>query len=235
MHQTRSRHPSGVHALGQYLVYGEGGNLIFKNLNSPNQEEDIGLRITKANFGGGLGVVRLSRGNHLLITTGPGGQKARPRNHQFYHLKSRNGRPERLRFMSDSPSRVPRDWPRGQAFSENLSVITECRTGNIYTVHTSGDEKGISAINGNGYWRLSRLEEGRRGNLRLRPIDAFTTRQNMQSCNVRAAASVFVNRQHKLEFYCHGYAKDPDGSTFNILGSSSRNNDKFKFKVGTLY
>ena len=111
-------------------------------------------------------------------------------------------------------------------------MISECGTGDIYAIHTTGDEKGISAINGNGYWRLSKLIK--QGGLKLQPINAFTTRQNMSSCNVRAAATVFVNRQHKLEFYCHGYAKDPDGSTFNVLGSSSRNADKFYFKAGVV-
>jgi len=40
---------------------------------------------------------------------------------------------------------------QGFAFSENLSLITECQTGDIYAIHTSGDPKGVSVISGNGY------------------------------------------------------------------------------------
>jgi len=232
--QTTGRHPSAVHVLGKYLVYAEGSQLIFKNLNTPNNTHDYHLRINQPLFGGGLGLTRLSKDNYLLVTTGPGGQKSRPRFNHFYHLKFANGRPASLKFLSRSTSTVPRHWPRGTSFSENLSILTECGTGNIYSVHTSGDEKGVSAIRGNGYWRLSRLQS-QGGKLSLNPQDAFSTRQNMSSCNIRAAATVFASRQHKLKFYCHGYAKDPDGSLFNVLGSSSRNEDYFKFKTGTVY
>jgi hypothetical protein len=232
--QTRGRHPSAVHILGKFLVYGEGNQLVFKDLNSPQQKTDYRLKIDKPSFGGGLGLVRLSPGHYLVMTTGPGGQKSRPRYHHYYHLGFKNGHPQQLKYLGQSPSSVPSNWPRGFAFSENMSVITECGTGDIYTIHTSGDEKGVSAISGNGYWRLSRLQS-QGGKLSLNPVKAFITKQNMHNCNVRAAATVYANRQHKLKFYCHGYAKDPDGSLFNVLGSSSRNNDKFRFKAGTLY
>lgn len=234
LHQTKGRHPSGVQVIGKYLVYGEGSRLIFKDLNSPNQQNNISLNIPKPGFGGGLAIFKLSRDKHLIVTSGPGGQDRRPRYHRFYKLKSINGRPTSIRFINQSSSRNPAKWPRGLNFSENLSLVTECGTGDIYAIHTSGDEKGISAISGNGYWRLSKLVDNH-NKLSLNPISAFSNRQNMSSCNVRAAATVYVNQQNKLEFYCHGYAKDPDGSLFNVLGKSSRGVDKFKFKVGTVY
>ena len=68
--------------------------------------------------------------------------------------------------------------------------------------------------------------------LGLKAVNAFTTAQDLKRCNVRAAATVSVNSRNRLEFVCHGYAKDPDGSGFNILGSSSRDRDKFYFNVG---
>ncbi len=232
--RTNSRHPSGVHVLGKYLIYAEGNQLVFKNLNTPHNTNDYKLKISKPLFGGGLGLTRLSKDNYLLITTGPGGQKTRPRYHHFYHLKFNNGRPNSLLFLGQSQSTVPSNWPRPLRYSENVSVLTECGTGKVYTIHTTGDEKGVSAIKGNGYWRLSVLETTG-GKLALRSLYAFSTRQNMSSCNIRAAATAFADRQHRLNFYCHGYAKDPDGSLFNVLGSSSRNADFFKFKTGTVY
>ncbi|MEE9302287.1 MAG: hypothetical protein V3U84_00740 [Thiotrichaceae bacterium] len=235
LHPSKSKHPSGVHILGKYLVYGENRVLVFKDLNSPQQQHDITLAVpgSTVNFGGGIGLIKLSKDRHLLILSGPGGQDRRPRFHRFYLLKSLQGRPHHLTFINQSRSQKPEQWSRGFAFSENLSAITECGTGDIYTIHTSGDEKGIRAINGNGYWRLSKLEQ-HQGKLQLKAINGFSSKQNMSSCNVRAAATVYVTPQHHLEFYCHGYAKDPDGSMFNVLGSSSRGKDKFYFRTGVL-
>lgn len=231
LHRSKNRHPSGAHIIGKYLLYGEESSLVFKNMNSPNQQKDFRLSVPKANFGGGLGITRLSDGTHLVITSGPGGQDNRPRFSRFYIVKFLNNKPTSLQYIGESQLRIPSTWPKGYAFSENLSLITECQTGDIYTIHTSGDQKGVSAISGNGYWRLSKLQS-KSSKFSLRPISAFVNRQNMPSCNVKASGSVHVNSKHNLEFYCHGYAKDPDGSLFNVLGKSSRHGDKFYFKVG---
>lgn len=233
LHPTRGKHPSGVQVIGKYLVYGEGTRLIFKDLDSQNQSSDFSLSASGANFGGGLGIIKLARDNHLLITTGPGGQKPGKRFNRFYHLKSVNGRPSSLNFINDSSTRKPQQWSNKFNFSENLSLITECGTGDVYAVHTTGDEQGISAISGKGYWRLSKLVSNGKA-LGLTSVNAFTTGQDMKRCNVRAAATVSVNTQNRLEFVCHGYAKDPDGSGFNILGKPSRNRDKFYYNVGVI-
>jgi len=231
--KTNSRHPSAVHTFGQYLVYGDNNKLVFLNLSALKKQANLSLKIPKSGYGGGLGLTRLSNNNGLLITTTPGGQKSGARYHRFYHLKTNKGKPLALRFINQATSSVPNYWPRAYQYSENLSVITECGTGDIYTIHTSGNEKGASMIRGNGYWRLSQVKS-HKGKLHLQPIGGFSSKQNMVSCSMRAAATVFANQNNYLEFYCHGYAKDPDGSTFNVLGPSSRNADKFYYKIGIL-
>ena len=233
LHQTTGRHPSGVQVIGKYLIYGEGTRLFFKDMNSQNQNNDIRLTASGANFGGGLAIFKLSKDNHLLITTGPGGQKRGVRYNRFYHLKSINGRPVSLSFINQSTTKKPQQWPNIFAYSENMSLITECGTGDVYSVHTTGDEQGISAISGKGYWRLSKLVSNGKA-LGLKAVNAFTTGQDMKRCNVRASATVNVNPQNRLEFVCHAYAKDPDGSGFNILGKSSRNRDRFYYNVGVV-
>lgn len=233
LHQTSGRHPSGVQVIGRYLIYGEGSRLFFKDINSQNQDYDIRLVAPNAQFGGGLGIIKLARDNHLLITTGPGGQKSGTRFNRFYHLKSVNGRPVSLSFINESTTKKPQQWPNIFNYSENMSLITECGTGDVYSVHTTGDEQGISAISGKGYWRLSKLVSNGKA-LGLTAVNGFTTGQDMKRCNVRASATVNVNPQNRLEFVCHGYAKDPDGSGFNVLGKSSRNRDKFYYNVGVV-
>ncbi len=235
LHQTKSRHPSGAHTIGHYVAYGFNNNSIkFRDINSPNQSRVISLPMRNTNFGGGLGITRLSRDNHLIVTTGPGGQDSRPRYNRFYHLKSVNGVPQSIRFLNQSTTNKPSQWPNGFRFSENMSLITECGSGDIYAIHTTGDEKGLSALTGNGYWRLSKLVS-RQNILGLTAINGFSNRQNIKSCYARAAATVHVNPQNRLEFHCHAYAKDPDGSLFNVLGTPSRNADKFYFTQGTVY
>ena len=231
LHQTTGRHPSGVQIIGRYLIYGEGTRLYFKDINSKNQDYDIRLTAPNARFGGGLSIIKLADNNHLLIATGPGGQKPGPRVNRFYHLRSANGRPSSLTYINESTTKKPSQWPNILSFSENMSAITECGTGDIYTVHTTGDEQGLSAIAGKGYWRLSKLVSNGKA-LGLKAVNAFTTGQDMKRCNVRASATVNVNARNRLEFVCHGYAKDPDGSGFNILGKASRNRDKFYYNVG---
>lgn len=233
LHSVNGRHPSGVHIIGKYLVYGEGNRLYFKDINKPRRNADLSLPLSKPSFGGGLGVLKLDDNRHLIVTSGPGGQDSRPRYNRFYLLKSINGTPSSISFLNESATTKPAQWPAGLGYSENLSLITDCGSGDIYAIHTTGDEKGIGAISGNGYWRLSKLVQDREV-LGLTAVNAFISKQNMKSCNVRAAATVHVNPSHKLEFYCHGYAKDPDGSLFNVLGKSSRNRDQFYYKIGTV-
>lgn len=233
LHKTQGWHPSAVHIYGQFLVYGDNKKLVFLNINSQNQRYKSSITLPKRAYGGGLGITRLSKDNALLITTTPGGQKSGKRYHRFYHVKTNQGKPVRIDYLNQSLSSVPRNWPKSYQFSENLSLITECGTGDIYSIHTTGNEKGVSMIRGRGFWRLSKLNKVN-GKLQLDAINGFSSGQNMVSCNMRATATVFVNQNNKLEFYCHAYAKDPDGSLFNVLGPSSHNADKFYFRVGII-
>ena len=229
--KAKSRHPSGVHAFGQYLVYGESGRLFLKDLNKP-RAKDISVKLPgpKPNFGGGVGLVKLQDGSYLMLTTGPGKQDERQRFNRFYQLKGNNGRMNQIRYLGQSDQTKPAQWPNGFKYAENLSMITECGSGDIYAVHTTGDQDPMGALSGNGYWRLSKLEQqGRR--LFLAPVNAFLTPQNLSSCSMRATATVHVNPANRLEFYCHGYAKNPKGSMLNVLGKSK---NKFRFKAGIL-
>jgi len=236
LQKSKGGHPSGLQVIGDFLVYGDAGGLVFKSISSKNQTRTKSIKITpKARFGygGGLGLLRLSRNNLLVLTSGPGSQDNRPRYNYFYQLQTENGLPKSMKLLNKSRSVMPAQWPRTLSYSENLSLITECGTGDIYSVHTTG-ASGLGTITGIGYWRLSKLVQ-QQGKLSLTPLNAFSTKQNMRSCNLSSAATVHTNSQHKLEFYCHGFAKDPSGSTFNVLGSPSRNGkDKFDFKMGTL-
>lgn len=229
--KSASRHPSGVHVFGQYLAYGENGRLFLKDLNKP-RAKDISVKLPgpKPNFGGGVGLVKLQDGSYLMLTTGPGGQDERQRFNRFYQLTGHNGRMDNIRYLGQSDQLKPAQWPAGFKYAENLSMITECGSGDIYAIHATGDQEALSALAGNGYWRLSKVEQ-QGTKLFLAPVSAFLNTQNLADCSMRATATVHVNPAGRLEFYCHGYAKNPKGSTFNVLGKSK---NKFKFKAGML-
>jgi len=221
LHKTASAHPSGVQILGKYLVYGENGDLIFKDLDSVDHIDDIELSINGA-YGGGLGLVKLENGKHLVITTGPGGEsnmKMNKKNH-FSELDFQGGSPSRLTKLNEEAVVIPSNWSRKYLLSENNSVIAECGTGDIYVVNVSGDTNA-KLLSGNGYWRLSKLES-KNGALTLKAINYYKRSQNASSCNSRATGTVSVSSDNKLEFYCHEHGKDKNKSA-----------DKYRFQKGT--
>jgi len=209
LHKTASAHPSGVQILGKYLVYGENGSLIFKDLNSINQVDDTELSINGA-YGGGLGLVKLENGKHLVITTGPGGETNMNKKNYFFELDFQGGSPDSLTKVNEESVVIPSDWSRKYMLSENNSVISECGTGDIYVVNVSGDT-GAKLLSGKGYWRLSKLES-KNDALTLKAINYYKRSQNSSSCNSRATGTINVTGDHKLEFYCHEHGKDKNKS-----------------------
>jgi hypothetical protein len=116
--------------------------------------------------GGGLGLARLHDGTTLLIVSAPGGG-FRPHTRDVASDDNARARYPRLYrfvpgvFATDAKSSLLGEWPHPGVsskpdgpgpYSENLSVVTECGSGNIYTIHTTGEY----GLKGNGYWRLSR-------------------------------------------------------------------------------
>lgn len=222
LHKSEGNHPSGVHVLGNYLVYGDGSQLVFKDLNSSNHEEDINLNISAAKFGGGLGFAKLVNGSYLAITTGPGGESNLDKRDQFYDLEFQNDEPSSLTYLNDSKVTLPSDWPRQDRYilSENLSVITECGTGDIYTVNVSGStNEGL--FGGYGFWRLSKLES-QDDEFKLSAVNYYQNDQNISTCTPRASGTVSVDANNKLEFYCHEHGKD-----------ESKVATKYSFKKGS--
>jgi hypothetical protein len=161
--------------------------------------------------GGGVGLVKLADGSTLLIVTAPGGgfrdgatkaareDNERPRYTRLYQiLPNAFADTPQMVFLGEwtheGVSARP-DSPR--AYSENLSAITECRTGHLYTIHTTGEY----ALKGNGYWRLSRLE-GSPEEPRFVHIQTARQSQNNESCHHRSSATVSVNQKGELEFLC---------------------------------
>lgn len=255
LHRTRTQHPNGLHVLGRFLLFAERPSsrnpdqLRLIDLRRRRTRQDITHDIPEAvgdsrafkQFGGGLGSAKLSDGSYLLISTVPGDRKTRNddgsrvhRFHQFYNMKGNLTDPDDLtiRFVAEQRFSSTASVPQKYEFSENLSLVTECTTGDIYAMHSSGDGDGLDGLEGRGYWRLSKLVRVD-GDPQLEPIDVFEVSQSARACHMRSAASVGVAPNGKLEFLCHQYRKDPDPSAVNPFGGNISGNDHWNFKAGT--
>lgn len=254
LHRTKTQHPNGLHVLGQFLLFAErpDGNdpdeLRVIDLRRRRTAQDIthlipealGDAVGEKQFGGGLGTAKLSDGSYLLISTLPGDRKTQRndrsrihRVHQFYNMKGDLSDPSdlKMQFLAEQRFTPTRAVPQKYEFSENLSMVTECGTGDIYAMHSSGDGGGLDGLEGDGYWRLSKLVRDH-GLPSLEPIDVFEVDQAANACHMRSAASVGVAPSGKLEFLCHQYRKDPDPSAINPFGGNISGKDHWNFRAG---
>ncbi len=225
LHLAGTWHPSGIQVIGKYVVYGASGDLVFKDMESNNQSVDIRLSLgSEFKYGGGLGIVKQSDGSYLAIMTGPGGNKAKEHYNYFFEFSMYDSVPSELNYINTSRVAMPSDWPSDYKYSENLSVLKECGTEDIYTIHVTG-ELGI----GNGpfgdasYWKLSKLNKTN-DRYSLKSIDYLESKQNLGSCNPRATGTVSVNSKHDLEFICHQHSQRKGNSE----------EDKYYFEQGVL-
>lgn len=188
----------------------------------------------RPSVGGGLGLAKLTSGGYMLITVGPGGDEDNPLTNFFYLARQPNpetGKLGRLgRVVVDglyALDLVPlARWSLDDAIdhneasseefkqSENVTVITECETGDLFVVNSTGDHGAIGAF-GEAYYRLSRIEwrplsehnvpRGKRQGVmgpQLRPVAWGRHNQNINKCHPRSAATLWVNGAHRLELYC---------------------------------
>ncbi len=226
LHRSNTHHPSGVAVLGDGLYVAEGEYLRSFGIYSSIDNQNTRYLIPKVDprekglqgAGGGLGLAKLEDGGYLLVVTAPGDgfrigttieglrQNQEPRYTRFYRIVGNNaGHPEKMKdgklniqflgeWKHEGYSKYP-DTP--MAYSENLSVVIECGTGHIYTIHTTGQY----LLDGDGYWRLSRVESGAEGP-RLRHISMMRQSQDNKDCHHRSSATAHVDKKGDLGFLC---------------------------------
>ena len=226
LYRAASAHPSGVAVLGDGLfVTDERGSIRMLRVSDAGKTQkqsgvkDIGTS------GGGLGLAKLQDGTTLLISTGPGDgfrkgttdaqqeENVRPRYTRFYRLVPNAFEAKEVAPIGTFRHRlgVRPETPLG--YSENLSVVTECGSGKIFTIHTTGDY----GLYGNGYWRLSRIDDGPT----LTHVAMARQDQHNEKCHHRSSATVHVDPNGNLGFLC----SERNVLKFNPTG-------KFGFKEG---
>ncbi len=193
-------HPSGAHALGHYVGVNESDVVRIRDIDAPATTAswtDSSGEIRTS--GGGFGLARLGPSEYLVASTNPGGGQSGARSTHFWRYSGALNTSGAMTHLGGNDHRL---LPGGSYnTNENLSLITECETGQLYAIHTSGD----ADIYGDGFWRVARVEQATNGFPVLRTLEIYAEGQNMENCHLRAAATAYAQDNGEIETYCHGY------------------------------
>lgn len=221
IHVTPETHPSGLFSIGRWVgLVSERTRVRFYDAEEPT---DATVRVRylprgheDAQPGQGAAMVALRGGGYLLLVNHKEGA-------YYYSYWS---------FLSGSD---PYDSPVAvggfdeflgmgndpgldaglEATWENASLITECGTGDVYAIHTGGDDKanyvvGAANTSGSGYWHLSQVfVNGRKPYLRqdhLGPWRTAAIGQDANSCWPRGGASANGDPRGQLHLVCSSRA-----------------------------
>lgn len=220
---ARHEHPSGVSVFGKYVMLSDASNEI--------RMVDINRRATNHTYawgapgakraGGGLGMAKLSNGSRLLIVVPGGGDDEDARYYRFYNVSGNiEGSPTVVDVGNWTYSQ-PSGWSGDYRYTENISVISECGTGDIYVVSVSASWK--TSIN-TGHWLLSKVVQKAGQGLTLQPIKAYFGNQTQHRCSTRSSGTVWINDAGQIEPLCSERA--------STNGWLDGNEDTLRFQYG---
>jgi len=231
IHRTDSVHPSGAHLLGTYVFFEDKNRLRWFDMTYPDTRQDEAhfWLDTPVRFdaGGGVGAVKLENGSYLVMGTHPVDDSSERRITDFFYLEGDAVFPSRVRTIGTA------SFPDS---SENTSIVTDCKTGEIYQFRSTGQGAETAADvfenvvdEGNqGTWELHKLE-WESGAPVFTPISATITEQDISDCHFRSAATVHVNDKHELEFHCH----ERNRRQSNLEDWGVGEGDDFRYMRGT--
>lgn len=238
IHAARGPHPSGLHTIGKYVAFTEEGELGFIDITRHAERQSVRYAIVSEGElgGGGIGLAKLRGGGHLLLTAKQGG--SHETRSQFYFV---DGPLESLRRIDLLREEDSLKWrvklanenpvlgnPVYGSSSENISLITECATGTLYAIHSTGSGNTSNNIgDSGGVWRLSRVDWDSSGPT-LTPIDYAWFTQNRSNCHLRSADTVHPDGNNRLVFYCHERARQEPLLPANY-------GDSFTYREGVAY
>lgn len=210
-------HTSGAFVLGRYVgFFPREGHLAFldvgKGASGPQVEYYLSVPDPRVRGlsprSGGVAMVKLADGDYLLLAN-EGGDGSSSGHSSLFRIAF-----EEPGLGSANVEPVVTDlgdfWYRSRGrniddfhHSENLSLVTECATGDIYSVHVGSSTRfGTTLGLGKTFWRVSQVALGQ-GGPRLAPVGVYTRSSDLERCFGRAAGSAFVHATHRIELLCH--------------------------------
>ena len=232
-------HTSGLFAIGRYVgLIDRPGQLLLVDTRAGLPQPPVSMqRVFLSNtdpkegfvaaprahglsdWSGGVAIAKLKAGSYLLIANQGGGSAG---NSHFFELGPFLGSSAEVhlsvREVGESflPS-IPVACA-DQAHSENVTFVTECKTGHLYAVHVGSNDrvhfgKALKAVEPGAFqtfWRVSRVIE-LDGRIGLEPVGVYLERSHLGYCHGRSAGSVFVDPvTHGINLLCHERAQgDP--------------------------
>jgi hypothetical protein len=213
-------HTSGLFTMGRYVgMFSADGVLTLLDVSGGLGADPVDYTLPIAqprshgisSRSGGLAMIRLAEGGYLLLANEGGDGPSSGHSH-FYRLQL-----DLHAVGSSAPSAPPAvqdlgDWqyphahggPGDYHHSENLSLLTECQTGDIYAVYVGSSRSVIKALGplGRTFWRIARVVVSARG-VMLEPLGVYTRLSSIERCFGRAAGSAFVQDDHRIDLLCH--------------------------------
>lgn len=202
--RSNDNHPSGGQVLGDSFLFAEGPVLRVVNVAGPERSQLFRLpapawaKPGDGLSGGGVGAVRLRDGRTLVISSTPGGETAGVRRTLFFTKSGALTDASPFALLGETEYSQPAGWNGDYQHSENLSVLTECGTGTIFTLHATGDRE----MYGRGYFRLSRVDTVN-GVPKLTTLRAYNMDQNIWTCHLRSSGTAWARPDHSLGIACH--------------------------------
>jgi hypothetical protein len=212
LHRTTSSHPGSLSTIGKYVALADAHELRAVDVSRPTASQDIhypmpGAMQIDSDFNGGTSVAKLRGGGHLVVFVN-GGSNADNRKTAFVFLDGPLERPNRLEYLGDFPLKQTlsasassiRTW-EGAQLPENTSLLTECDTGRLYTVHFGS---GTSSLEGTAAIHLAKLDWGSSGPM-TSTVALYGKEQDSDNCWFRGGASAgsALGDPDTLRIFCH--------------------------------
>jgi hypothetical protein len=108
-------------------------------------------------------------------------------------------------------SSVNAEKPFGDKGYENISLVTECRTGKLYAIASTAPEFKVGSPdtyygNASSEWGLYRVEPGPK----LEYVARNRTKMFDETCDPRATGTAFAGPNGELGLYCHQKQRDAE-------------------------
>jgi hypothetical protein len=228
--EAAQKHTSGLFTLGQHVGwFGADGVLTLMDVGADLSATPVAYRLPIADprahgissRSGGVAMARLADGRYLLLTNEGGDGPSSGHSHFFLvNTDLQTLAPPDAEPVLDVTELG--DWqyphlpggPSDYHHSENLSLITECTSGDLYVVHVGSSQSSIHALGplGRTFWRVSRVVVFPSGGVALEPVGTYTRLSSIENCFGRAAGSAFVQADHRIELLCHERAHQEDSA-----------------------
>lgn len=165
-------------------------------------------------WSGGIAMAKRATGDFVLLANEGGDRASSGRSHVFIVAPTRpllDGTPVPTIEVGESAYPVGFPLCNEHHHSENVTLITECGSGDIYSVHVGSNDtvraRGFEPGTFHTFWRLSRLVL-QDGQVTLEPRGVYLRKARLEYCHGRSAGSAHVDPvTRRVHLLCHERAQ----------------------------